>query len=277
MIKKKIKNENNRSRGLLFCLGGVIVTLFIAGVIWVVNVLGSLWYSQSTVTDPDLDVVISSGKMIHQDVIIYHFGLTNGANVAHIPFAELRESLLKKIPNILDLKIERRLPNRVTIDVIEREPIARILAAKTKHQTVKVTDIDGVVFRYYQGIDHLPIIHDYSSEATEVGKKISGMAVAALHLIATLREPEFSNLRVVEISTKKQDYLYITFADASHAKIAWEKMGDNSRLSRESLRMQLTRLMQAMSTGINSPSTIWIATDFGKPGRIYANNPAFAQ
>lgn len=277
MIKKKIKNENKHSKSFLFCLGGVVISVFIAGIAWAVNVLGGLWYSQATVTDPDLDVVISSGKMIHQDVIIYHFGLTNGANIAHIPFVELRESLLKKIPNILDLKIERRLPNRVTIDVIEREPIARILAAKTKHQTVKVTDINGVVFRYYQGIDHLPVIYDYSSEPMDIGNKLSGMAVAALHLIATLHEPEFSGLRVVEISTKKQDYLYVTFADASHAKIAWEKMGEDSRISRESLKMQLTRLMQAMATGINSPSTIWIATDFGKPGRIYANNPAFAQ
>ena len=64
--------------------------------------------------------------MVHPDVITYHFGLTNGANLATIPFSQLREKLLKRVPNVRDIRIERRLPNRVTVEVIEREPIARI-------------------------------------------------------------------------------------------------------------------------------------------------------
>jgi cell division septal protein FtsQ len=277
MIKKKLKQEKKTSRSFLLILGSVLATGIVVGFIWVFNVLSGIWHSQSKVTDPELDVVVTTGKMIHQDVIVYHFGLTNGVNTAAIPFAELRQSLLKKVPNILDVKIERRLPNRVTIEVIEREPIARVTTAKSKHLTGRVADCDGVVFRYFQGVDHLPIIRDYSQDPVEIGKKLSGPAIAALHLVTTLNEPEFSSLKAIEISTQKQDFLYITFADASHAKLAWEKMGENTRASRESLKMQLTRLMQAMSTGINSPSTIWIATDYGKPGRIYANNPAFAQ
>ena len=277
MIKHKPKEKNNSKKVFLFSLGSVLIISLLIGVIWIFTTLANIWNNQTTITDPDLDVVITTGKMIHSDVIVYHFGLTNGASIAKIPFAKKRESLLKKIPNILDIKIERRFPNRVTIEVIEREPIARIVSAKIKHQTVKVTDVGGVVFRYYQGIDHLPIIRDYSDEPVDIGKKLSGMSIAALHLITTLSEPEFSSLKVVEISTKKQDFLYLTLADASHVKIAWEKMGDNSRASRDSLKMQLTRLTKAIETGVNSPSTIWIATDYGKPGRIYANNPAFAQ
>ena len=65
-------------------------------------------------------------------LITLYFGLTNGANLATIPFADLRKKLLDRIPNIADLKIERRLPNRVTITVVEREPAVRI-ATLTGH------------------------------------------------------------------------------------------------------------------------------------------------
>jgi hypothetical protein len=277
MIKHKLRNEPRKSKSPLFVLGGIFAAGLAVLFVWAFNILSALWQKQATITDPELDVVVSTGKMIHQDVIVYYFGLTNGANIATIPFSEMRESLLKKIPNILDVKIERRLPNRVTVEVTEREPIARITDAKSKHLTGKVTDAEGVVFRYFQGVDHLPLIRDCSAEPVGEGKRLSGMSVAALQLISVANEPEFSGLKAVEVSTEKQDFLLVSFADASRAKIAWDRMGENSRKSRESLKQQLTRLMHAMDTGINTPSTIWTATDYGKPGRVYANNPAFSQ
>ena len=51
-------------------------------------------------------------------------------------------------------------------------------------------------------------------------------------------------------------------------------MDEDSRLSRESLQRQLRHLQSVVNANITPRTTVWIATDFGKPSRIYASDPA---
>ena len=51
-------------------------------------------------------------------------------------------------------------------------------------------------------------------------------------------------------------------------------MDEDSRLSRESLQRQLRHLQSVINANITPRTTVWIATDFGKPSRIYASDPA---
>ena len=120
--------------------------------------LSAIWREQFRVQDSAIDVVVtSSGKNVKPDTIIYYFGLTNGANLATIPYENLRKGLIARIPNIKDIKVERRLPRRVTVDVKEREPAVRIAPAKGAPNSGLVADYDGVVFRTFNS-PPLPII-----------------------------------------------------------------------------------------------------------------------
>ena len=51
----------------------------VAGMAVAVGTLRDMWREQCRVTDRELDVVITSGKMVHPDIITLCFGLTNGA------------------------------------------------------------------------------------------------------------------------------------------------------------------------------------------------------
>ena len=264
---------------LLLACGGAVCWCLAIGF----GTLREIWREQFRVQDSAIDVVVtSSGKNVTPATIVYYFGLTNGANLATIPYDELRKSLIARIPNIHDISIERRLPRRVTVDVKEREPAVRIAPPKGASDSGLVADYDGVVFRTYNS-PRLPIIRESSEIRHTAGHRLEGHARAALQLVHLLAEvadgksdapPALADLRVLELDTSKKDYLLVTLGDYSTAEIAWDHMGEDSEIAHQSLRRQLVHLAQAIATRLTPRATRWIATEYEKGGRVYAADPA---
>ena len=264
MISRKQKGVrgSGATRGLVATAIGAGLLLFAAigiGVSFGIGALVGIWREQYRVEDRDLDVVITTGKMVHPDVITLRFGLTNGANLATIPFEDLRLKLLD---------------NRVNIAVLEREPIARVAPPRGRAVSDRVADQEGVVFRFSSNTALLPIIHEADSTPTPPGKRLTGHAAAALRLVEVAAQPELADLRVLEVNTSHKDYLFVTLGNYDRVKLAWDHMDEDSRLSRESLQRQLRHLQSVVNANITPRTTVWIATDFGKPSRIYASDPA---
>ncbi len=273
MIKRQRKKDSNKFPVAVLLLSLSVVAV-IALIVTVYVFLKPVWQAQFCIEDRESDVVITTGKMVLPDTIRYHFGLTNGANLAAIPFDKLRDKLMARNPCILDLRIERRLPNRVTIEVKERTPIAWVVGASSHRHNYRVVDVNGIVFPFRDLTVVLPMLCESSKEPTPHGKRLKGNEIAALHLIAMVTSaPEFSEFRVLEINTKNKDYLLVTLGNYARAKIAWAKMGEASRESKESLRKQLKRLQAAINSNVRPWATLWTATDF-EGGRVYANNPS---
>ena len=288
MIKRNTNVKNQKAvRRLLVLAGTMLVGGSIAcwGVALGFCALRQVWREQFRVQDSAIDVVVtSSGKNVKPETIVYYFGLTNGANLATIPYAELRESLIARIPNIHDISIERRLPRRVTIDVKEREPAVRIAPPKGSPDSGLVADYDGVVFRTFNS-PSLPIIREGNETHHAPGQRLEGHACAALQLVRLLAEaadaksdtaPELAELRVLEVNTSKKDYLLVTLGDYSTAEIAWDHMGEDAEIAHQSLRRQLVHLAQAIGARLTPRATRWIATEYEKGGRVYAADPARA-
>ena len=137
-----------------------------------------------------------------------------------------------------------------------------------------MADQEGVVFRFSSNTALLPIIHEADSTPTPPGKRLTGHAAAALRLVEVAAQPELADLRVLEINTSHKDYLFVTLGNYDRVKLAWDHMDEDSRLSRESLQRQLRHLQSVVNANITPRTTVWIATDFGKPSRIYASDPA---
>jgi cell division septal protein FtsQ len=286
MIKRNTNVKDQRaSRRLIFIAAAVLVGggLVCWGLIFVFGALRGIWLEQFRVQDTAIDVVItSSGKNVTPGTISFQFDLTNGVNLATIPYDELRRSLIARIPNIHDISIERRLPRRVTVDVKEREPAVRIAPPKGASDSGLVADYDGVVFRTYNS-PRLPIIRESSEIRHTAGHRLEGHARAALQLVHLLAEvadgksdapPALADLRVLELDTSKKDYLLVTLGDYSTAEIAWDHMGEDSEIAHQSLRRQLVHLAQAIATRLTPRATRWIATEYEKGGRVYAADPA---
>lgn len=280
--KKKIVPGARRKRLIAVMIAFAVA--FVGAAIWGLlrgyDALERIYDEQCRITNSDVDaaiVVTGSAKMIHPDLVTVFFGLTNGANLAEIDFAGKRAELLAKTPNIRDLRIERRLPNRVTVEVFEREPIARVAGKSRRAAINRVVDSYGVVFRFHRNIATLPIIRESAQPETQPGQKLSDSGAAALHLVqAVAAAPELGDFRILEIDTSPRDYLMLTMSNYSRAKIAWEHMGQDDARARTSLKRQLERLSQAMSSHITPGTTLWNAMDFDDRGRVYADDPTLS-
>lgn len=268
--------DRDRKRLPAFALATVgallLLALATAGVVLGFNKLRSICNEQCRVIDHDLDVVVTTpGKMVQPDVITLHFGLTNGANLAEIDFASLRQKLMSRVPNIRDIRIERRLPNRVTIDVTEREPVARVAGTGKDSPSGLMTDTEGVIFRFARSAASFPVVRTGPETKLKPGERLVGRAAAALRLVETAALPDFLKLNVQEANATHPDYVTVTLGNYSRAKVAWEHMDEDTHSARDSLKRQLMRLSQALATGLASPTATWIATDYGTPGRVYAS------
>ena len=288
MIKRNanvnVKNQKAVRRLLLLAAlvlvcGGFVCWGFAVGV----GALREVWREQFRVQDSAIDVVVtSSGKNVTPATIVYYFGLTNGANLATIPYQEKSRELIARNPNIRSISIERRLPRRVIIDVKEREPAVRIVAAKGTESAGLVADYDGVVFRTFKAPSQLPVMRESAETRHTPGQRLEGHAYAALQLVHVLADaaegksdaPELAALRVREINTSKKDYLLVTLDDYSTAEIAWDRMGEDSEIAQKSLHRQLLHLSQAIATRLPPRSIRWIVTEYEKGGRVYAADPA---
>jgi len=267
MRENKVKSGNGGRRALL-ALGGAGVVAAVAGVVFAYGRLRDVWLEQCVVTDAASQVSITDGRMVRADVIAYEFGLKNGANLALIDFDERRRAVLKKIPNIRDITVSRRLPNRVEIAVEERVPFVRLGVRGQSGDSGRVADRDGVVFISSSGTQTLPTIREPSAPGTQKGHALSGRALAALRIIETCRE-QFPALGVVAADVSKPDYITVVLAnDYSEAKIAWEGMDDPTEATMDGLLERLRNLSRAYTSRVDNSIRVWNAT---QPGVTYGN------
>ena len=272
LTPKDGKSPHKALKILLGIVGLLAVAgLLIWGAVKVFCELDRITDEQCRIVDADLDVVVvTPGRMVQADVVTLHFGLTNGANLAEIDFDALRTKLLTRVPNVRDISIERRMPNRVTIEVKERDPIARVASRAKNSPSGLMVDTEGVIFRFARSAATYPVVRTGADIKLAPGERLTGRAAAALTLIETAALPELIALNVQEVDSTPKDYVLVTLGNYSRAKIAWEHMDTDSRLSRDSLKRQLKRLLEALNTNLASQTATWIVTDYGTPGRVYA-------
>lgn len=249
---------------LLFCAG------LATGAVVAYRTLSGIYLEQCRTTSQDC-VSVVSGKMIAPELVISRFGLTNGVNLAEVPFADIRNLFLASVPQIKELTITRTLPNKVHIEVVERVPVVRLSGDG------RVADDEGVVFEYYRGTSTLPLITDNDAASDAVpGNKLSGMAAAALRLIiaASAKDGNTPPLRILKADATKPDYILLTFGDYSQSKFAWTNMADDTAASHEYMKEQIAAQSTAIATQIGSSGKLW---DARIQGRVFCKIPELEQ
>jgi hypothetical protein len=122
-MKKKNTLAPNR-KGKVIAAAVVIGLVALALAVWGIRVaygkLAAVCERQCCVTDSGEQVEVISGKIVPAQLIVSHFGLTNGVNLAQVPFDTLRERLLKDMPNLKDVKISNRLKTHMNVEETER-------------------------------------------------------------------------------------------------------------------------------------------------------------
>lgn len=155
---------------------------------------------------------------------------------------EVREELLRLAPGIRSVTITRRLPSRMDVRIVEREPVGRL------GRNDQVIDGEGVIFPRNVGVEHLPLITGLDGIQVQPGTHLDGMGLAAVRLLTALARPEYS-LSVCVVDVSHADYLHLTLPDQRQVKLWWKGMDapSGSDAAREALGKRLKRLLQSMA------------------------------
>jgi hypothetical protein len=249
-------------------LGGVLLILFLGTSVWGGWKLFEAYYFHSetlfVLKDLRSCVTINTGKTLTPDLVCEVLGLKEGINLFSLPIDQKRCELLEQAPNIRDISIVRRMPDKMMITIIEREPIARV------GSNGRVVDEEGVVFVRYAGTGGLPMIKG-SDLLMQIkpGDHLRGKEMSAVRLAHNALRPE-CRLRLLVIDACKDDYLLLTLSDHRQAKIAWDGMADDEKDTQVRMQRQFDQLALSMESEIGRGCLLWDATI---PGRIFATTP----
>ena len=202
---------------------------------------------------------IQAGVTITSDLVREHLKLREGMPLFAGDLAERRKKYMADAPTIHSLTITRILPDRISVTLVEREPLARLAL-----QPLTV-DRNGCVFVRYYGIETLPSISGYPS-SYKPGTQVTGMTWAAIELFDLLKNHTLP-LQIVDVDVSHEDYLDCIMSDQRRVKLAWPGMGTNDARSNRMLLAQLNGLATAMNSARGQGRGNWDAT---LPGRAYA-------
>lgn len=285
---KRIKLREGRKRpltavwkvlgALAVAAAGLFAVCF--GVAKGLEKLTDLSNEQCVVSSVGDKITVNTGLLVKRGTILAHFDLTNGVNLARVPFEKKRKEFLDLFKQVRDIRIERRGVDRLVIDVEERLPVARVMSMSTKTPGTRVADVEGYVFNYPRSETALlPIVRDPTTRIVRPGGRLTGMAGAGVRLAQAARV-DFPDLGIVDINTSSPYCLQATLSSGAVARIAWQDMtlpSEPSEASVKSMRRQLERLQKAIATGLSPNTTVWTATDWADVGRVMANDPARAE
>ena len=192
--------------------------------------------------------------------------IREGTNMFAFDIDELREEFLLRAPSYRAVKITRRLPNVLTVEVSPRSPLVRIPLG---WRTSVVADREGTVFSTAANVTHLPLVTGYQGTSPQPGKEVNGLAVAAVQLVDVCDNPALG-LFVEEVNVGHGGHVVVIARYGGRRRrlsLVWDGMGARSPESRLKLLKKLGRWVQVMQTDEGIEKTSFDGT---YPDRIYA-------
>jgi len=201
------------------------------------------------------------GVTLSAELIKEYMQIREGMNLFEIDINAKRAEFLESAPNVRAMTISRHLPDTLRIEVLERDPLARIGARDNL-----VVDRDGCLFGKGRRAQRLPVITGHSEEGLGPGRRVGGIVFAALELLEACDDPAVG-LVVDSVDVSNPEILEVRMHRAGHVKevpIKWDDMGRRSDESRAALYKELGQVRSVWDTPRGQSSSRLNATYDGQ-------------
>jgi len=185
------------------------------------------------------EVAIHTDGPLTREQILEATNIQEGKNIFTINLSAARKALMA-LPQVDRAEIERILPNKISIDIAERKPVAWVAEKEDgdpgSDPGAYLIDRDGMLLRVKNQVPdyyHLPVICGVAVENYEEGETVDLPEVtAALQLIRLTGEnPARYQVRSIDVS---KGYCMIV-TDERHAKITFPLENIEAQLDRLAL------------------------------------------
>jgi len=180
------------------------------------------------------DLRVRTDGTLTREQVLAAGGITEGANIFSVDLKKI-EHAIEHLPQVVHVDVRRRLPHRVDVEIVERQPVAWVTEKATTDPTSEsalLIDVRGYVMKsrkvppdYY----NLPTISGVVTEDLAPGQKVSSLEMqAALDLIRLNADSTRWQVRNVDLA--KGYCLVVT--DRTHARITFGLDDMQRQLSR---------------------------------------------
>lgn len=226
MLKKRPQNRRKRESLAKKVRRRVAVVFKITCVVAVPLVLFFVcWQSyRFLLASPLLGIrhaeVVGAKRVSHEEVIDLA-GIVMGDNLLAVNTVDVARRI-KKEPWIERVRVRRRLPDRVVIEVVEREA-----AAIVNLDALYLVDAKGVLFKRYSredGLD-LPIITGFQREEVKGGEGPLSQVFAFMELLSEERNFTLDDVSEISVDERYGVAMY-TVRDGVKIEIGWDGFRD---------------------------------------------------
>ncbi len=165
-----------------------------------------------------------------------------GTNLFSSNLYSLRSDFLSKEYIAKSVKLQRRLPDTMIIDVVERIPLARL----GRWGTLAV-DREGCVFNLKAGGRDYPAITGYIDANLKAGVRVNQYAMNAIEIIDICNKSKLGEqIKITSLEVAPKDYLEMNLAAGEKIKVGWEGMDQNLPNLRQKAEHKLITLASAL-------------------------------
>lgn len=228
LLEVKVRSElahRQRNRAILVWLCKTILAVAMVG--------GGIYGGREVVNrmflkNPDYNLaaveVTDDGSALSREVILATAGLNVGQNIFSVSLSKAREALMA-LPQVERADLQRSLPNRIIVEIVERRPVAWLAEAKTTDPSASeksfLIDSKGVLFKPKRQLPEylrLPAIYGAPVENYLPGDTVGTPEVAAaLELVQ--KNSDANRFRLQSIDLSKGYCLIAT--DARRARLTF--------------------------------------------------------
>lgn len=239
--------EQRRSQGwrqyLPMAVPLLILLLVGAGWAAVLVINDALFESNPVYTLRHFDIKTDSAS-ITPELVREYLGLAEGTNIFTIDIGALREKFMQKSPSVKTMVIARRLPDTLTIEITERNAVARVGRGKPL-----AIDSSGYVYNLRSGARSLPVISGLNERYLRPGTQISGLTMNAIEAIEVSSAMQWPYpVRIESIDVGNGEHLNLRLLDGEQVRFSWSNMGAGTPDSRAALVVKLRQLAEALQT-----------------------------
>lgn len=224
-VKIRASTERRRTIGRIFSITSrlIIFTVVIGGC-WIG---GKEALRRFVFENPDYviaDVKFLTDGTLSREQVLKTGDLSEGRNIFLVNLGKAKTEI-EKMPQVENVEVTRTLPNRLSVTVTERRPIAWVVSKNDEDPTASdkafLIDARGMLMKTKAKLEeylHFPVISGVQTENLVAGERVTTTEMqAALELIRLTSDSTRFQARHVDLS---KGYCLIVTAH-SHAKIVF--------------------------------------------------------
>ncbi len=242
--KSTLRSSKDRRKRFLLKAGSVIFVLIVlvgtgyGGFVYLRNII-FVKNPRYTITK----IEVQSSGIFSADRFKEYTKIKEGDNIYSFKLRDIEKLFKHKIPNVKEIEIRRRLPDTLTVRIMERSPVVRL-----SRRSSLCVDRDGYIFAVSSSkLKFLPYISGYEYLSLRPGGKLTGRSLAAVKLV-TLGTSGIIDLPITNVNISPEDYIIVFLKNGKKLSIAWNGMDDNSEESMKNLEDKLMRFVVLLNS-----------------------------